>query len=107
MINLADDAIVFNHLQTKSLLEKGTSSGRGKAITSEKTAVSYAKGNINGGSAQASASSALNALKQLRAQWKALEDMSVKDLAGKGGGGGGGDPKAFIKDLEKWYNWLQ
>jgi len=32
----------------------------------------------------------------------------VKDLAGKGGGGGGGggDPKAFIKDLEKWYNWL-
>jgi hypothetical protein len=34
--------------------------------------------------------------------------MNVKDLASKGGGGGGGgDPKAFIKNLEKWYNWLQ
>jgi hypothetical protein len=38
--------------------------------------------------------------------------MSVKDLAGVGGGGGGGggdksDPKAFVKELEIWYNWLQ
>ena len=107
MFDLADDAIVFNHLQTKSLLEKGTSPGRGKAITSERNAVSYAKGNVNGGPAKASASAALDALKQLRAQWQALKDLSVKDLAGKGGGGGGGDPKAFIKDLEKWYNWLQ
>jgi len=51
----------------------------------------------------------LAALRQLRAQWKALEDLSVKDLAGKGGGGGGNksDPKAFVKELEIWYNWLQ
>jgi len=110
MINLADDAIVFNHLQTKSLLEKGMSNGRGKAVTNEKNAVSYAKGNINGGPAQASASAALSALKKLRAQWQALAGLSAQDLAGKGGSGGGGgksDPKAFIKDLEKWYNWLQ
>ena len=60
------------------------------------------------GKAMASASAALAALKQLRAQWEALKGLSVKDLAGKGaGGGGGGNNKAFIKDLEKWYNWLQ
>jgi len=110
MVNLADDAIVFNHLQTKSLLEKGMSNGRGKAVTSEKNAIAYAAGNINGGPAKASASAALAALRQLKAQWDALAGLSAKDLAGKGGGGGGGgnnDPKAFIKDLEKWYNWLQ
>ncbi len=109
MVDLADDAIVFNHLQTKSLLNKGTSSGRGKAITNERKAVSYATGNINGGPAKASASDALAALRQLRAEWQAIANMSVKDLAGKGGGGGGGggDPKAFIKELERWYDWLQ
>ena len=108
MVNLADDAIIFNHLQTKSLLEKGTSSGRGRAITNEKKAISYAKGNIHGGPAKASASAALAALKQLRAQWQALAELSAKDLAGKGGGGGGGGGNAaFIKDLERWYNLLQ
>lgn len=62
------------------------------------------------GEAMASASAALAALKQLRAQWEALAGLSVKDLAGKGGGGGGGGgggDKAFIKQLELWYNWLQ
>jgi len=39
--------------------------------------------------------------------------MSVQDLASAGGGGGGGGGggknkiKAFVKDLERWYNWLQ
>ena len=110
-IDLDPDAIVFNHLQTESLLNTGMSSGRGKALTNEKRAAAYAKGNINGGLAKASGSinSAIADLKQIRAEWKALAGLSVKDLAGKGGGGGGGknDPKAFVKDLEKWYNWLQ
>lgn len=109
MVNLADDAIVFNHLQTKSLLEKGTSLGRGKAITNERNAIAFATGNINGGPAMASAGAALAALKQLRSMWQALLDASVKDLAGAGGGGGGGggNQSAFIKDLERWYDWLQ
>ena len=108
MVNLADDAIVFNHLQTKSLLEKGMSSGRGRAVTNERKAISYAKGNVNGGPAMASAASALAALRQLRGEWASLLSLSAKDLAGKGGGGGGGGgDKAFIKDLERWYNWLQ
>lgn len=109
MVNLADDAIVFNHLQTESLLKKGISKGRGKAVTNERNAVSFATGNVNGGPAKASASAALAALRQLKAQWDALAGLSAKDLAGKGGGGGGGggDPKAFLKDLERWYDWLQ
>ena len=108
MVNLSDDAIVFNHLQTKSLLEKGMSSGRGKAVTNERNAVAFAHGNVDGGPAMASASAALAALKQLRGQWAALAQLSMKDLAGKGGsGGGGGGDKNFIKELERWYNWLQ
>jgi len=110
MVNLADDAIVFNHLQTKSLLEKGMSSTRGQAVTNERNAVAFAKGSIHGGPAKASASAALAALKQLRAQWQAIEKLSAEDLAGKGGGGGGGgggNNAAFIKQLERWYNWLQ
>jgi len=87
------------------------SSTRGKAVTNERVATAYAKGNINGGPAMASAAAALAALKQLRAQWQALASLSAQDLAGTGGGGGGGggggDPKAFIKELEKWYDWLQ
>jgi len=60
----------------------------------------------------ASASAALNALKQLRDMWKSLQNMKSKDLLGAGGGGGGGgggsdDMGTFLKDLERWYNWLQ
>ena len=109
-VNLAPDAIVFNHKQTASLLSNGKA-GRGKPITNENNAISFAKGNLDGGPAMASASAALAALKQLRAQWQALASMSVQDLASTGGGGGGGgggnDPKAFVKELERWYNWLQ
>ena len=113
MIDLDDDAIVFNHLQTKSLLEKGMSSGRGKAVTNERNAVAFATGNINGGPAMASASAALATLKQLRSMWQSLLNVPVKDFAGAGGGGGGGgggntgDIGNFVKELEKWYNWLQ
>jgi hypothetical protein len=110
MVNLASDAIVFNHLQTEQLLKRGMSSGRGRAVTNERVATAYAKGNIHGGPAMASASAALAALKQLRAEWQALAGLSVSDLAGKGGGGGGGGDKelpGFIRDIERWYNWLQ
>lgn len=108
-VNLADDAIVFNHLQTKKLLQNG-SVGRGMAVTNEKKATSMATGN-----AMASASDALAELKRIRAMWQALLDSSASDLgkkAGSGGGGGGGggkgdDPKAITHDLERWYNLLR
>ena len=108
-VNLADDAIVFNHLQTKKLLQNG-SAGRGMAVTNEKKATSMATGN-----AMASASDALAELKRIRAMWQALLDSSASDLgkkAGSGGGGGGGggkgdEPKAITHDLERWYNLLR
>lgn len=109
-VNLADDAIVFNHLQTKKLLQNGNA-GRGIAITNEKKATSMATGN-----AMASASDALAELKRIRDMWQALLDSSASDLgkkAGSGGGGGGGgggkgdDPKAITHDLERWYNLLR
>ena len=114
MVDLADDAIVFNHLQTQSLLTKGMSSERGHAVTNERNAVSFATGNVDGGPAMASASAALNALKQLRDMWEALKSASVSDLAGAGGGGGGGGggdktttPKEWVKTVERWYNLMQ
>ena len=115
-VDLAKDAIVFNHLQTASLLNHGMSSTRGRAVTNERVATAYATGNINGGPAMASASAALAALKQLRAQWESLLNMSSSDLSNLGGsgsgGGGGGDDSAtarssYLADVERWYNWLQ
>jgi CRISPR/Cas system endoribonuclease Cas6 (RAMP superfamily) len=51
-VNLPDDAIVFNHLQTKKLLESG-SSGRGHAVTTEERAVAYARGSLGPAAADA------------------------------------------------------
>ena len=110
-VNLNDDAIVFNHLQTQSLLKNGKA-GRGKPQTNERNATSFATGNVNGGPALASASSALSALKQLRAMWQSLLDASVQDMASKagsggGGGGGGKNNKGFMKEVERWYTLMQ
>ena len=116
-VNLTDDAIVFNHLQTEQLLKNGTSKGRGRAITNERKAVAYAKGNMEG-PALAGARAAINRLKQIRAMWESLLGASVSDLAGAGGGGGGGgggkddspqivDPRTWIATVERWYNLTQ
>ena len=119
-VDLDDDAIVFNHLQTRSLLSNGVTS-RGKPITSEKTAVSFATGNATG-PAKASAEAALSALRQIRAMWEAMLGATLHDLgqqagqyagggAGGGGGGGGGDKskpaEAYIADLDRWYTLLR
>ena len=45
-VDLANDAIVFNHLQTRRLMEQGEIGSRGKAFTNERTAVAFAKGKI-------------------------------------------------------------
>lgn len=112
-VNLPDDAIVFNHLQTQRLLGNGSAGGHGKPVTNERKATSLATGNVNGGPAKASASDTLNQLLQLRAMWQAIADMSVSDLgkkAGSGGGGGGGsaeDMKVFVGELQRWFNLTQ
>ena len=111
-VDLDKDAIVFNHLQTESLLKNGKA-GRGKAKTNERNAVGMATGNVSG-PALASAQAALANLRQIRAMWESLLSASVQDLAQKGGGGGGGggggkkgNNAAWLADVERWYNWLQ
>lgn len=124
-VNLPDDAIVFNHKQTKRLLSSGHT-GRGTAITNENNAIAHAAGTT--GPAMASASAVLAALKQIRAMWQAMLSADLNDLgqlAGMGGGsgGGGGSPggggggggggkaneinNGYIADLERWYNLLR
>ena len=120
MVDLDEDAIVFNHLQTEQLLKNGMSKERGRAVTNERNAVAFAKGNIGGGPAMASASAALAVLKQIRSMWQSLLSATAKDLAGAGGSGGGGGGgkdkggkgsdagrKSFIEDVERWYNLMQ
>lgn len=121
MVSLPNDAIVFNHLQTQNLLKKEHGGGRGKPVTNERNAVARAAGT---GNAMASASSALAALKQIRAMWQSMLNASMKDLgalagqeAGKastsksGGSGSDKDPeqqaKAVIEQIERWYNLLR
>lgn len=107
-VDLADDAIVFNHLQTQSLLNNSSISGRGTPVTNEKKATSLATGN-----AMASASDALAQLRAIRAMWQSMLDASAKDLgamagSGGGGGGGGGDDLAAVTgEYERWYNLLR
>jgi hypothetical protein len=122
-VDLPSDAIVFNHLQTKKLLGAGGSVGTGEPITNERNAVALASGNATG-PAMASASEALAELYKLKAMWESLLNASAQELGkkagsglgsgkkpgGGGGGGGGGsgeDPKAYIHDLERWYNLLR
>lgn len=124
-VDLADDAIVFNHLQTKKLLGAGGAVGTGEPVTNERNAVAFASGNVSG-PAMASASDALAELYKLRALWQGLLDASAEELGqkagsglggkapGKGGGGssGGGsgsgeEDKGYIHDLERWYNLLR
>ena len=110
-VNLPDDAIVFNHLQTQRLLGSG-STGRGKPVTNERRAVSYAKGNMNGGPAMASAKEVRAQLVAIRDIWTSLLNKNFSDLvetAGAGGGGGGGseEVKKYLYDLDRWYNLLR
>ena len=108
-VNLPDDAIVFNHLQTKRLLDNGSTS-RGTAIHGENKATAYAAGNFTG-PAKASASATLAQLRQLRSMWASIANASAQDLANAGGGGGGGDDDKQLKnvtaEIQRWYNLLR
>lgn len=128
MVDLPDDAIVFNHLQTKKLLANGKG-GRGTPITNEKNAVSYATGNVSG-PALVSAKQAIASLKQLRAMWQAMLTASAKQLgsqagktinkpkAGKDNGDNGEEEeeenyndgikiKTTTAEIQRWYNLLR
>ena len=118
-VDLPEDAIVFNHKQTRKLLgNKGSIKGRGKPVKSENAAISFATGNVTGPAMGGGAAAALAVLKQIRSMWQSMLDASAKDLgsqagAGRGGGGGGGggggdkNNARYIHDLEIWYNLLR
>ena len=108
-VDLAKDAIVFNHLQTKSLLNKGQTPTTGSPITSERRAVgAYATGNVSGSAfANGSIASAIAAIDRAIAIWENIANITAADFAGGGGGGGGGGEnsvKAVTEELVKWYN---
>lgn len=108
-VDLADDAIVFNHLQTKRILDTGHSFGRGTPVTNERRAVAWATGNITGPALAGGIDSAIEQLKTAREFWKGLlNQLSLSELmAGSGGnkgGGSGNSIKAVTEELQEWYN---
>lgn len=112
-VDLPSDAIVFNHLQTASLMSQGHS-GRGKAVNGDAAAVAMATGNWSGGPAKASARETINTLQGIIGVWQSLLRQGAADLAkksasggGGGGGGGGGEDKSVLHDLDRWYNLLR
>lgn len=109
-VDLKDDAIVFNHLQTRSILSKGHAFGRGKPLISERRSVAFATGNISQtGPAMASGlDAAIATAEAMIGLWQGLMDQSLSDmLNGSGGHKGGGSAnsiKAVTEELQEWYN---
>ena len=103
-VNLPDDAIVFNHLQTERLLASG-SAGRGKPVTNEQNAVAMARGTT--GPAAANARETLAALKQMKAMWQSIANMSVTELAGHATDNGKENIATWFQQLEKWFTLMQ
>lgn len=100
-VNLPDDAIIFNHLQTQGIM-RGQMNIRGTMMAS---------GTMSSGPAMASGNSnisaALAAVQRAKSVWQGLlNKLTAQDLLGSGGGGGGGggDKTAVIQDLQEWYN---
>ena len=127
MVDLDEDAIVFNHLQTQKLIQQGKINTHGSPVTNERKATSMATGNFDG-PAMASASEVLAILKQLREMWRSLLKASMRDIGISAGkekdkdSKTGKDTTETIKDdtettekyvdgieskVERWYNWLQ
>lgn len=108
-VDLADDAIVFNHLQTKRILDTGHSFGRGTPVTNERRAVAWATGNVTGPALAGGIDSAIEQLKTAREFWKGLlNQLSLSELMagsdGNKGGGSGNSIKAVTEELQEWYN---
>ena len=108
-VDLADDAIVFNHLQTKRILNTGHSFGRGTPVTNERRAVAWATGNVTGPACASGVEKAIEQLKTARSFWEGiLNNLSLSDLmegsGGHKGGGSGNSIKAVTEELQEWYN---
>ena len=110
-VDLPSDAIVFNHLQTKKLLNNGSISSTGTPKESEKKSVAMATGNVTGPARAKSTDDEIKEIDDVIRFWQSLINFGAKDLGTKAAGGAGGkggeiDP-GFLGDLERWYNLLR
>lgn len=105
LVDIPDDAIIFNHKQTEGILKGQANNGRGKTINGQPA---FATGNVSGPAYAGGLSGAIAAIDREIMAWKALLSMTTADLLGSAGGGGGGGSgntlKAHIEDLVEWYN---
>lgn len=106
LVDIPDDAIIFNHKQTEGILKGQANNGRGKTVNGQPA---FATGNVSGPAYAGGLSGAIAAIDREIMAWKALLSMTTADLLGSAGGGGGGGGsgntlKAHIEDLVEWYN---
>lgn len=105
LVDIPDDAIIFNHKQTEGILKGQANNGRGKTVNGQPA---FATGNVGGPAYAGGLSGAITAIDREIMAWKALLSMTTADLLGSAGGGGGGGSgntlKAHIEDLVEWYN---
>lgn len=105
LVDIPDDAIIFNHKQTEGILKGQANNGRGKTVNGQPA---FAAGNVSGPAYAGGLSGAIAAIDREIMAWKALLSMTTADLLGSAGGGGGGGSgntlKAHIEDLVEWYN---
>lgn len=105
LVDIPDDAIIFNHKQTEGILKGQANNGRGKTVNGQPA---FAIGNVSGPAYAGGLSGAIAAIDREIMAWKALLSMTTADLLGSAGGGGGGGSgntlKAHIEDLVEWYN---
>ena len=106
LVDIPDNAIIFNHKQTEGILKGQANNGRGKTVNGQPA---FATGNVSGPAYAGGLSGAITAIDREIMAWKALLSMTTADLLGSAGGGGGGGGsgntlKAHIEDLVEWYN---
>lgn len=105
LVDIPDDAIIFNHKQTEGILKGQANNGRGRTVNGQPA---FATGNVSGPAYAGGLSGAIAAIDREIMAWKALLSMTTADLLGSAGGGGGGGSgntlKAHIEDLVEWYN---
>lgn len=108
LVDIPDDAIIFNHKQTEGILKGQANNGRGKTVNGQPA---FATGNVSGPAYAGGLSGAIAAIDREIMAWKALLSMTTADLLGSAGGGGGGGSgntlKAHIEDLVEWYNLIR
>lgn len=116
-VTLPKGALVFNHLQTRGILNgqmngarAETYQGYAKGIQDRMNGSAMVTGNVSGPALAGGIAGALAAVRRAKSVWQGLlNSLSAADLLGGGGGGGGGGGddnslKAHIADLQEWYN---